>query len=137
VSDAAGVPDINNFNKKVGVGGVGFDEEGCIINSFQFFWESDFISWKDEKGSSMGSKTTTLEMIGILLHILLLPSLLLRQNVVFVTDNLACVYGWENKCVKHDVCASIIVRAIHLISVFLECNVFICHKKDALIGSRN
>jgi hypothetical protein len=129
VSDEAGVLDINNFKRNVGVGGVAFDEEGCFINAYQFFWETDFISWQDEKGSTMGSKTTTLEMIGILIHILLVPSLLIKQNVVFVTDNLACVYGWENKCVKHDVCASIIVRAIHLISALLECNVFICHKK--------
>jgi hypothetical protein len=77
----------------------------------------------------MGSKTTTLEMIGILLHFLLVPKLMLKQHVVVVTDNMACFYAWENKCVKNDVSASIVVRGLHLIAALLECNIHVVHKK--------
>jgi hypothetical protein len=129
ISDAAGVPDLESFKSKVGVGGLGFDEEGCIVNAFQFFWEKSFVSFLDSKGAEMGSKTTTLEMIGILLHFLLVPKLMLKQHVVVVTDNMACFYAWENKCAKNDVTASIIVQSLHLIATFLECNIHVVHKK--------
>jgi hypothetical protein len=73
VSDAAGVPVLDEFQSNVGVGGVGFDEDGCIINAYQFWWDKEFIAWSDSKGSKMGSKTASLELIGILLHVLLMP----------------------------------------------------------------
>jgi hypothetical protein len=118
-----------SFKTKTALRGVRNACGGCIINAYQFWWDKEFIEWSDSKGSKMGSKTTSLEFIGILLHVLLMPQALRKQNVVFVTDNLSCVYGWENRCVKNDEFASIMIRGLQIITAFLECNVYICHKK--------
>jgi hypothetical protein len=76
ISDAAGIADLQCFNGNEGVGGVGFDEEGRIISAYQLFWQESFISFLDEKGSQMGSKTTSLEVLGVLLHLLYFPELI-------------------------------------------------------------
>jgi hypothetical protein len=55
----------------VGVGCIGFDEQGVVISAFQFFWSKNFVSWKDSKGAEMGSKTTTLEILGVLCNVIL------------------------------------------------------------------
>ncbi len=42
-------------------------------------------------------------------------------------DNLGCYYGWENKKVKNDICAWILIRSLILISSFLSCYIHIEH----------
>jgi hypothetical protein len=127
VSDAAGLPEGKKFTSNEGVGGIGFDEEGCIISAFQVIWQEKFINFIDNKGAKMGAKTTTLEIIGILLHIVSFPEEMVGRQVVFKTDNMACYFGWENRYVKGDMMASMIIRAICLISAYLNCNVYVCH----------
>jgi hypothetical protein len=39
---------------------------------------------------------------------------------VFQTDNMACYYGWQNKHVKEDNVASIIIRTIALLEPLLS-----------------
>jgi hypothetical protein len=41
------------------------------------------------------------------------------KHVIFRVDNIAVFYGWENKVVKNDISATILIRAIHLIVFFL------------------
>jgi hypothetical protein len=84
-------------------------------------------SKKDSKGSRYGCKTATLEMIGVLLPFLLIPSKLKGQHVVIKVDNMACVYGWANHYMKGDISASILIRALHLISAFLGSIVHVEH----------
>jgi hypothetical protein len=127
ISDAAGVSDLQNFSNNEGVGGVGFDEEGKIISAYQVLWNESFISFVDNKGAHMGSKTTTLEIIGVLLHVLLFPELVKNRIVVFETDNMACYFGWQNKYVKEDAVASIIVRALALLEPLLNSEFHIQH----------
>jgi hypothetical protein len=127
VSDAAGVPIPSEFHGNEGVGGIGFDSEGIIICAYQFQWTKDFISFIDSKGACMGSKTTSLEIIGILLHLVLFPSLFCDRHVIFKTDNIACYYGWDNRALKNDCMASIVLRAIAVISARLCCHIHFSH----------
>jgi hypothetical protein len=46
---------------------------------------------------------------------------------VFTVDNIAVVYGWDNRNVKFDDAASIILRTVHIISAYLGCIVHITH----------
>ena len=61
---------------------------------------------KDSKGARFGSKTSTLEMVGIVLPFLLCPNFLHNQHVVFSTDNIGCYFGWLNMSVSGDITAS-------------------------------
>jgi hypothetical protein len=92
------------------------------------FWPKHFLEMAtDNKGAHYGSKTTTLEAIGVLLPFLCIPEELVGQHLVFTVDNIAVVYGWENRCVKFDDAASIILMAIHLIASYLGSVVHITH----------
>ena len=83
------------------------------------------IPWLDI--AIAGTNLTTLETIGILLPFLLIPDQLKNQHIVFKVDNIACLYGWENKSMKGDIMASILIRAIHLISFYLGSTVHVYH----------
>ena len=63
----------------------------------------------------------------LLLPLLLIPEKLKNQHLVFKVDNIACIYGWENRAMKGDIMASIIVRAIHLISCYLGSTIHMYH----------
>ena len=127
VSDAAGNPS-GLPGSGAGVGGVGFDEEGVVILAFQHIWSENLVCvLEDEKGVRFGHKTTTLEMLGLLIPFLLIPERLLNQHLVFKVDNLSCIFGWENRSVKGDVSASIIVRTILIISAYLSSHVHVEH----------
>jgi hypothetical protein len=111
-----------------GCGSVGFDESGVIIFAKQLLWpECEFLEWADSKGSKMCQKTTTLEFIGVLLPFITIPELLTNKYVVVKVDNLACYFGWINRQAAGDATASIFIRALHLISLFLRCEVHIEH----------
>ena len=47
--------------------------------------------------------------------------------MILLTDNESLVFGWEKRRVQHDVSASILLRALHLISHFLGSIVTINH----------
>ncbi len=97
ISDAAGCPRNNNNSEKIGCGVIGLNESGSVCLIIQLWWPVSFISTqKDSKGKRFGEKTATLEQIGLLLPLLLIPELLKNQHVIFKTDNMSCVYGHQN-----------------------------------------
>jgi hypothetical protein len=127
-SDAAGFPKNGTWEGDIGCGLIGTDESGNTLLAFQLWWPKEMVtSKKDSKGSSYGCKTTTLEMVGVLLPFLLMPSELKGQHVVVRVDNMACVYGWANHYLKGDISASILIRALHLISAFLGSIIHVEH----------
>jgi hypothetical protein len=88
-SDAAGTPIDNSV--RVGCGNIGFDQNGQMFFAKQIFWEGkSFLEKTDQKGACFGHKTTTLELIGVLLPFLLIPEQLINQHVVVKVDNVAC-----------------------------------------------
>jgi len=110
------------------VGGVGLDGEGRIISCFQHIWDHDMITEKrDSKGARFGSKTSTLEMVGLLLPFLLDPVSVKGQHVVLSTDNMGCYFGIHNMAVKEDISASILVRALLLVAAYLKTTVHVEH----------
>jgi hypothetical protein len=56
------------------------------------WWPKEFIiSVTDNKGKRFGNKTTTLEMIALLLPLLLIPEKLRNSHIRMFTDNASCV----------------------------------------------
>jgi len=95
----------------------------CILR-----WPLSFLdSARDSKGAYFGSKTTTLEMVGLLLPFLTAPELVVGKHVILEVDNVALWHGWKDMGVKGDVSASIFIRALHLISSYLGCKIFVRH----------
>ena len=97
---------------------------GLIIFVYQLFWPPRVLSFVlDKKGSCLGNKSTTLEMLGILILFVVIPEQLVNQHVIVKVDNIACYFGWLNRHVTGDVMASILIRALHLVSPYLGCQV--------------
>jgi hypothetical protein len=57
---------------------------------------------------------------------------LFNQQIVLKTDNMACVFGHQNRLLKGDETASILVRAVHLICAYLGS--FACRTYPTLFG---
>jgi len=126
-SDAAGFGADNDSNKQIGVGSIGLDEDGKIVFATQVFWPEEFKTAKDEMGKRFGDKTTTLEMIGLLLPVLLCPELLSGKHVILKVDNISCYYGWKNKAISGDKTASVLVRALLVLSAYISCYIHVQH----------
>jgi len=123
-SDAAGCTGEEEWT---GVAAIGLDSLDEIWFCCRGKWPSAIKEGKDEKGADFKSKMTTLELIGLFLPLLCLPSYLAGKNVILKVDNTSVIFGWENKCVKGDVTASALVKALHIVASFLPCRVFVHH----------
>jgi len=125
VSDAAG---FGTDKSDSGVACVGFNEEESVFMSSRIYWNETMISQgKDPNDKLWGNKSAFLESIGLLLPFITVPENLKNQHVVLKVDNMGCVFGWENRQLKGDAFASIILRSIHLISAFLGTTVHVVH----------
>jgi len=127
-SDAAGLAVGDPVINEPGCGSIVLCEEGTIILARQITWPHNFISTEvDNKGVRFGDKSTTLELIGLLIPLISDPLLFVNKKVIFKVDNLAAIFGLENGSVKNDANASVFVRAIVLICGFLNCEIFMEH----------
>jgi len=107
---------------------VGFDEEGILIYANQTMWDTEHANvFLDSKGKFLGNKTTTLELTGLLLPMLICPDMFRRQHVVMQVDNMACHFAWENGYVKGDSMATILVRAMKCVAAKLESIIHVTH----------
>ena len=68
-----------------------------------------------------------LEFVGLLLPFLAIPGKITGHHVVLKVDNIGCYLAWENKNVTKDPHASVLVRALVLISSYLSCYVHVEH----------
>jgi hypothetical protein len=127
-SDAAGCPDNSSWTSEIGCGVIGLNADGNTILGYQLWWPKEFITSKrDNRGVRFGNKTSTLEIIGILLPFILIPDKLRNKHVRVFTDNVACVYGMKDGYIKKDEYASIFIRAITIISGYLGTVVHTTH----------
>jgi hypothetical protein len=111
-----------------GVASVSLDEDLQPVFVCRLIWPLDFLNHaRDSKGALFGAKSTTLEMVGLLLPFLTIPDMLAGKQVVLQVDNIAALFGWEDKQVKGDITASILIRALHLIEAFLACTIHVTH----------
>ena len=57
---------------------------------------------KDEKGCWFGSKSATLEAVGLLLPLIVFPEFVTGKQLVFKVDNIAVMWGWNTGYVRND-----------------------------------
>ncbi len=136
VSDAAGAPfvrvqgveqPIGPRNDK-GVASISFTNTGHVWFAAKLTWPNKFLLQdRDKMGHAYGCKTATLEAIGLILPFLSCPEHLQDTHAVAQVDNEAVVFGWDTGHVRHDKTASIIIRAMKLITAYLNCVVTVQH----------
>ncbi len=92
VSDSAGFACSSKWDGEIRCGIIGLDEQGDTLIAHQIFWPRDFIEKKkDGKGAKFGDKTSTLEVIGVILPFLLIPEKLRNQHIVCGVDCMGVV----------------------------------------------
>jgi hypothetical protein len=123
-SDAAG--GLGN-EEWAGVASLGHYSEKSFWFMCRGKWPSCIYWLQDEKGASFAAKMTTLELVGLFLPMLTVPDIVRGKNIILGVDNVSVVFAWENGSVAGDKHASVLVRALHLVSLFLECRVFVQH----------
>jgi hypothetical protein len=112
-----------------GVASIGFTETGPNFCG-GFKWPFSLLTRaKDENGTWMGSKSTFLECVGLLIPFLTEPNMLKNKYVILEVDNINLVYGWEKKHCKNDQHASILLRCLHVLEARLECKVHVHHTR--------
>jgi hypothetical protein len=127
-SDTAGCPDNSSWSSNIGCGVIGLNADRNTILGYQMWWPEEFITTKrDNSGIRFSNKTSTLEIIGVLLPIVLIPEKLKNTHIRIFTDNVACVYGIKDDYIKKDEYASIFIRAITIISSYLGTVVHTMH----------
>jgi len=82
---------------------------------------------RDRKGAFYGSKTTTLELIGLILPFLTIPDRIVGKHVILGVDNEAIWHGWNSRGLANDVSGSILIRGLYLISYYLGATIHIKH----------
>ena len=112
----------------VGAGGICLDLDGKIGFACQTLWTCQSNTLLiDGKGKFLGSKTTTLELAGMLIPFLLFPEVLSGHHVILEVDNMGGVFGWNNGFCKEDNMASIMIRCLVLLSAKLEIALHVQH----------
>jgi hypothetical protein len=135
VSDAAGASlewiDGVSVNSTVkgdrGAAAVGYKKD-------RVFWVGE-VRWPDRllrsqrnrHGKYFGSKSTTLETVGLLLPLVIRPKEVCGQHVVLHVDNIAVVYAWKKKYCSGDPETSLLIRCLHVLEAFLECKLYVRH----------
>jgi len=136
VSDAAGARYVTVKGRRIpcdrpgqrGAAAIGIGPQGEIWLCARVTWPAYLLlKARDEKKRPYGCKSTTLELVGLILPILTVPHLLQGKELCFHVDNLATVYGWENRAVAKDSSASVLIRSLHLIATYLGCIVHVHH----------
>jgi hypothetical protein len=135
VSDAAGVALEweRGISKNVtvdgdrGVASVGH-RGGKILSVCVVKWPPRLLrSQKSSLGAFFGSKSATLETVGLLLPFLTQPKLLQERHVRLEVDNMAVVFAWKKKYTVRDPETSLLIRVLHVIESFLSCKIYVSH----------
>ncbi len=91
-------------------------------------WPKHLLSRdKGRGGAFFGSKSATLETVGLILPFVTKPSELVGQYIVLGVDNLSVVYAWEKRYSKNDPETSLLIRVLHVIEAFLHCKIYVTH----------
>lgn len=80
-------------------------------------------------GGWFGSKSGTLETVGLLLPFLSNPKKLSGKHVVLEVDNLGVVYAWYKKHSKNDAETSLLIRCLHVLEAYVACKIHVMHVK--------
>jgi hypothetical protein len=67
-----------------------------------------------------GSKSTTLETVGLFLPLIAHPQDIWGRHILLQTDNTVVVYSWKKKYCGGDPETSLLIRCLHVLESFLE-----------------
>jgi hypothetical protein len=112
-----------------GVAAVGFDEGGVTSVGIIRWPEKLLISKKGQGGKFFGSKSGTLEMVGLIIPFITQPAALAGQHIVLSLDNTSVVYAWNKKYSRNDPETSLLIRTLHVIEAFLSCKIYVTHTR--------
>ena len=116
----------NNVGK--GVSCIGGENVENIWGWSRLSWPEGLLTkMKDEKGCWFGSKSATLEAIGLLIPLIVFPEYVAGKQLVFKVDNTAVMWGWNTGYVKNDKTASDVLKAVRYLGGFLGASIFVEH----------
>ncbi len=93
-------------------------------------WPENLLnSEKTRNGIYFGTKSSTLEAVGLILPFITFPKELARQHILLQVDNSSLGYGWEKHYCKNDPETSLLLRTLHVIESLLECKIYLQHVK--------
>jgi hypothetical protein len=82
---------------------------------------------KGRTGAFFGSKSATLEAVGLLLPFVTNPRILCGKHVVLQVDNTAVVHAWSKKYTISDPETSLLMRTLNILEALLECKIYVIH----------
>jgi hypothetical protein len=136
ISDAAGAQFIRQGDRFIpyctdkyrGAVSLGIDNSENIWFCARVPWPKYFLlKARDSRDHAYGCKSSTIEAVGTLLPFLCCPEEVAGREVTLLTDNESIIHGWDSRTIKKDISASIIIRAIHIISFYLGSTVNMRH----------
>jgi hypothetical protein len=112
-----------------GVAAVGY-EKGEVTSVGILRWPHHLLTGaKAQSGAYMGTKSGTLEMVGLLIPFLTRPRTVAGHHVLLGVDNTSVVYAWTKRYCKRDPETSLLIRVLHVIEAFLCCKIYVTHVK--------
>ena len=128
-TDAAGVKKDSKLCYKIGAAAVqSIHPSDNYIWAVRALWPDSFISNTfDSNGKFCGAKSTTLEMLAIILPLFHRISLIVNNTILIQTDNKAVYYAFRNGRSKIDPWASLILESIMFVANSLPCKIYVEH----------
>jgi hypothetical protein len=112
-----------------GAASIGYEGENITFVGLIRWPDSLLTTTKSLNNKLFGSKSTTLETIGILIPFLTISWKLWGCHIILEVDNTAVRFGWQKRYSKNDPETSVLLRALHVIEAFLHCRIYIKHVK--------
>jgi hypothetical protein len=137
ISDAAGAAlewiDGKSVNKTIandrGVASILYKGKK-VLKTTTMSWPGNLLmGLKNRNGSYFGTKSGTLEAVGLILPFVSYPSELIGKKIVLQVDNTSLIYGWEKHYCKNDPETSLLLCVLHVIEVYLPCKIHVQHVK--------
>jgi hypothetical protein len=137
ISDAAGAAlewiEGKSVNKTIandrGVASI-LHHGGKALKTATISWPGNLLmGQKSINGSYFGTKSGTLEAVGLTLPFVSYPTDLIGKKIVLQVDNTSLIYGWEKHYCKNDAETSLLLRVLHMIEVYLPCKIHLQHVK--------
>ena len=111
-----------------GVSCIGGENLESIWGWSRLSWPEGLLThMKDEKGCWFGSKSATLEAVGLLIPMIVFPEYVAGKQLVFKVDNTAVMWGWYNGCVKNYKSASDVLKAVRYLGGLLGASIYVEH----------
>jgi hypothetical protein len=97
-----------------------------VLKTVILSWPKNLLMGeKTRNGVYFGTKSGTLETIGLLLPFISYPKDLVGKHILLQVDNTSLGYGWEKHYCKNDPETSLLLRALHVVESLLSCRIYV------------